>query len=83
MKMLEKSNKFVRKLFRLILAGLFAFTVQACPHNDPAPAEPMYGVMAPDYGVPWVEEHPEYGVPEVPDSMNIIMDTDLNAEDTQ
>ena len=45
MKILEKSNKLLRKLLRILLIALFAFTAYGCPEPEPEDEwADLYGV---------------------------------------
>ena len=73
MKIVKKSTRFFRKIFRFLLVGIFAFLAYGCPTPDygaPYPV-PAYGVPAPEYGVPSVQES------------TIVSDSNLNEEESQ
>jgi hypothetical protein len=55
-KFMDKSNRLLRRFFRIMLIGMFAFIAFGCPTPDYGVITPDYGVGVPAYGVPYSEE---------------------------
>ena len=74
MNIIKKSNKFFKRIFRILLIGILAFFTSGCPTPDYGIDEPV----TPDYGV----GDPAYGVISTLES-TIIPDSDLNEKHPQ